>query len=223
MKADKSNAALRYLWARERIKYLDYLGGQYSRDDTPIAEQITKLGLKYNLMTNYTSFIAIDEVVVNKDGKQTTVKQPIPMPEGVSDYAVGHDLSVRVMSKVAAVGGIGYNVVEEEEVEEEEIFIVVEDDPEFPGGMDSLYAFIERNLVYPQLAKDNKIEGKVYVSFTVETDGSISNVKVLRDIGGGCGAEAMRVVMKMPKWKPGKQRGKPVRVQFNLPIEFKLK
>ena len=223
VKADKSNAALRYLWARERIKYLDYLGGQYSRDDTPIAEQITKLGLKYNLMTNYTSFIAIDEVVVNKDGKQTTVKQPIPMPEGVSDYAVGHDLSVRVMSKVAAVGGIGYNVVEEEEVEEEEIFIVVEDDPEFPGGMDSLYAFIERNLVYPQWAKDNKIEGKVYVSFTVETDGSISNVKVLRDIGGGCGAEAIRVVMKMPKWKPGKQRGKPVRVQFNLPIEFKLK
>ena len=222
VKADKSNAALRYLWARERIKYLDYLGGQYSRDDTPIAEQITKLGLKYNLMTNYTSFIAIDEVVVNKDGKQTTVKQPIPMPEGVSDYAVGHDLSVRVMSKVAAVGGIGYNVVEEEEVEEE-IFIVVEDDPEFPGGKDSLYAFIERNLVYPQWAKDNKIEGKVYVSFTVETDGSISNVKVLRDIGGGCGAEAIRVVMKMPKWKPGKQRGKPVRVQFNLPIEFKLK
>ena len=223
VKVDKSNAALRYLWARERIKYLDYLGGQYSRDDTPIAEQITKLGLKYNLMTNYTSFIAIDEVVVNKDGKQTTVKQPIPMPEGVSDYAVGHDLSVRVMSKVAAIGGIGYNVVEEEEVEEEEIFIVVEDDPEFPGGKDSLYAFIERNLVYPQWAKDNKIEGKVYVSFTVETDGSISNIKVLRDIGGGCGAEAVRVLMKMPKWKPGKQRGKPVRVQFNLPIEFKLK
>ena len=222
VKADKSNAALRSLWARERIKYLDYLGGQYSRDDTPIAEQITKLGLKYNLMTNYTSFIAIDEVVVNKDGKQTTVKQPIPMPEGVSDYAVGHDLSVRVMSKVAAVGGIGYNVVEEEEVEEE-IFIVVEDDPEFPGGKDSLYAFIERNLVYPQWAKDNKIEGKVYVSFTVETDGSISNIKVLRDIGGGCGAEAVRVLMKMPKWKPGKQRGKSVRVQFNLPIEFKLK
>lgn len=221
VKADKSNAALRYLWARERIKYLDYLGGQYSRDDTPIAEQITKLGLKYNLMTNYTSFIAIDEVVVNKDGKQTTVKQPIPMPEGVSDYAVGHDLSVRVMSKVAAVGGIGYNVVEE--VEEEEIFVVVEEDPEFPGGLDSLHAFIERNLVYPQLAKDNKIEGRVFVSFTVETDGSISNVKVLRDIGGGCGAEAIRVVMKMPKWKPGKQRGKPVRVQFNLPIEFKLK
>jgi Ca-activated chloride channel family protein len=229
VKADKSNAALRYLWARERIKYLDYLGGQYSRDDTPIAEQITKLGLKYNLMTNYTSFIAIDEVVVNKDGKQTTVKQPIPMPEGVSDYAVGHEVAELSMARngvmpgtsVVAVGGIGYSV--EEEMEEEEVFVVVEDDPEFPGGMDSLKAFIERNLVYPQLAKDNKIEGKVFVTFVVEKDGSISGVKVLRDIGYGCGAEAIRVVMKMPKWKPGKQRGKPMRVQFNLPIEFKLK
>ena len=108
-------------------------------------------------------------------------------------------------------------------MEEEEVFVVVEEDPEFPGGLDSLRAFIERNLVYPQLAKDQKIEGRVFVSFTVEQNGSISNVKVLRDIGGGCGAEAIRVVMKMPKWKPGKQRGKPVRVQFNLPIEFKLK
>lgn len=229
VKADKSNAALRYLWARERIKYLDYLGGQYSREDTPIAEQITNLGLKYNLMTNYTSFIAIDEVVVNKDGKQTTVKQPIPMPEGVSDYAVGHEVAELSMARngvmpgtsVVAVGGIGYSV--EEEMEEEEVFVVVEDDPEFPGGMDSLKAFIERNLVYPQLAKDNKIEGKVFVTFVVEKDGSISGVKVLRDIGYGCGAEAIRVVMKMPKWKPGKQRGKPVRVQYNLPIVFKLK
>ena len=89
--------------------------------------------------------------------------------------------------------------------------------------MDSLKAFIERNLVYPQWAKDNKIEGKVFVTFVVEKDGSISGVKVLRDIGYGCGAEAIRVVMKMPKWKPGKQRGKPVRVQYNLPIVFKLK
>ena len=234
VKADKSNAALRYLWARERIKYLDYLGGQYSRDDTPIAEQITKLGLKYNLMTNYTSFIAIDEVVVNKDGKQTTVKQPIPMPEGVSDYAVGHEVAELSMARtimpgtsvnsiVAAVGGVGFSDGVEEEMEEEEVFVVVEDDPEFPGGVDSLKAFIERNLVYPQLAKDNKIEGKVFVTFVVEKDGSISGVKVLRDIGYGCGAEAIRVVMKMPKWKPGKQRGKPVRVQYNLPIVFKMK
>ena len=89
--------------------------------------------------------------------------------------------------------------------------------------VDIVSKLIERNLVDPQLAKDNKIEGKVYVTFVVEKDGSISGVKVLRDIGYGCGAEAIRVVMKMPKWNPGKHRGKPVRVQYNLPIVFKLK
>ena len=98
----------------------------------------------------------------------------------------------------------------------------VEEDPEFPGGLDSLRAFIQRNLRYPEEAKRNKIEGKVFISFIIEADGSVSNIKVLRDIGSGCGAEAVRVVKMMPKWKPGKQRGKAVRTQFNLPIQFVL-
>lgn len=113
----------------------------------------------------------------------------------------------------------------EDDEEEGEVrsFVVVEQDPEFPGGMDSLYAFIQRTLRYPILAKDNGVSGKVYVNFVVEKDGSISNPRVLRDIGYGCGAEAIRVVKNMPRWNPGKQRGKPVRVQFNLPINFSLK
>jgi hypothetical protein len=69
---------------------------------------------------------------------------------------------------------------------------------------------------------ENNITGKVYVSFVVETDGSISNPRILRDIGGGCGKEAVRVVKMMPKWTPGKQDGKPVRVQFNLPVAFNI-
>ncbi len=88
--------------------------------------------------------------------------------------------------------------------------------------MDSLYAFLQRNIIYPTLAKKNKIQGRVFVTFVVDVDGSITNIKVLRDIGGGCGAEAVRVVKLMPKWIPGKQRGKPVRVQYNLPIQFTL-
>ena len=113
--------------------------------------------------------------------------------------------------------------VEEEEVAaEEEVFLVVEDDPEFPGGLDALSLFIANNIKYPQLAKENNIEGRVYVTFVVEKDGSVGQVKVLRDIGGGCGQEAVRVVKSMPKWKPGKQRGKPVRTQFNLPVSFTL-
>ena len=235
VKPDKGNSALRYLWARERIKYLDYLVGEYNRDveNDPNAKKILELGLKYNLMTNYTSFVAIDEVVVNKDGKQTTVQQPIPMPEGVSDYAVGHvveelavtrTMSVKPGNAKGRAGEVMLAVVEDEIVEEEaeEIFVVVETDPEFPGGKKAMLKFLADNIVYPQQAKDNKIEGKVFVTFVVEKDGTISNIKILRDIGGGCGAEVVRVVKLMPKWKPGMQRGNPVRVQYNLPVQFTL-
>lgn len=113
-------------------------------------------------------------------------------------------------------------VEEEEEEKEDEIFQVVEQDPEFPGGIEALYKFIQSNLKYPQLARDNNIEGRVFVQFVVEKDGSVSNVKAARDIGGGCGAEAVRVVKSMPKWAPGKQRGKAVRAAYTLPVVFKL-
>ncbi len=113
-------------------------------------------------------------------------------------------------------------IEEEEEAVEEEIFTVVENDPEFPGGMEALYKYLAQNIKYPQLARENNITGKVYITFVVERDGSIANPKVLRDIGGGCGQEAIRVVKSMPKWTPGKQRGKSVRVQFNLPVNFSL-
>jgi protein TonB len=72
------------------------------------------------------------------------------------------------------------------------------------------------------MAKESGIQGRVFVTFVVEKDGSVTDVRVLRGIGGGCDEEAIRVVQKMPKWKAGKQRGKPVRVQFNLPIKFTL-
>ena len=114
-------------------------------------------------------------------------------------------------------------VIEEEEVEqEEEIFQVVENSPEFPGGEEALYKYLSENIKYPALAKENNITGRVYVTFVVEKDGSIANPQIRRDIGGGCGAEAVRVVKAMPKWKPGKQRGKAVRAQYNLPIVFNL-
>ena len=216
--ADSSNSALRYLWARERIKYLDY---QVENQDDASAKKILELGLKYNLMTNYTSFVAIDEEIVNKEGKQVSVKQAVPLPEGVSDYAVGHDAGA-VSNRMVSMKENYVTLAAEEEIVEEEIFVVVENEPEFPGGMDSLMAFLARNIVYPKTAKENGIQGKVFLTFCVEKDGSISNIKVLRDIGGGCGAEAVRVVKMMPKWTPGKQRGKAVRVQYNLPIQFIL-
>jgi len=94
--------------------------------------------------------------------------------------------------------------------------------PEFPGGLSQLYAFLGKNIKYPQLAKETNIQGTVFVNFIVEKDGSISNVTILRSIGGGCDEEAIRVVQAMPKWKPGMQMGEPVRVSYNLPVKFTL-
>jgi protein TonB len=113
-------------------------------------------------------------------------------------------------------------VEEEEEIVEAEIFTVVESMPEFPGGTGELYKYLGKSIKYPPLAKESGIQGRVFVNFVVEPNGSISNVKILRGIGGGCDEEAMRVVKSMPSWKPGKQRGKAVRVSYNLPIKFTL-
>lgn len=111
---------------------------------------------------------------------------------------------------------------EEENVDEEEIFRAVEDQPEFPGGEAALYAFLKKNTVYPEFAKQVGISGKVYITFVVERDGRITDAKVVRSIGGGCDEEALRVVNMMPPWKPGLQRGHPVRVQFIMDIKFTL-
>ena len=102
------------------------------------------------------------------------------------------------------------------------IFDVVEVAPEFPGGMDQMAKYLSENIKYPEEAKDKGISGRVYIEFVIEKDGAVSNVKVMKSIGGGCDEEGVRVVNAMPKWKPGMQKGKPVRVHYVLPIFFKL-
>jgi len=94
--------------------------------------------------------------------------------------------------------------------------------PEYPGGDDAMLKFLSQNIIYPQIAKETGITGTVYSRFVVEKDGSVSDVNVLKGIGGGCDEEVVRVVKLMPKWSPGLQEGKKVRVQFNLPVKFTL-
>lgn len=110
----------------------------------------------------------------------------------------------------------------EQTIVEETPFVSVEKMPEFPGGEEALYKYLSKNLKYPDIAKEQNLQGKVFVQFIVEKDGSISNPKAVRDIGGGCGEEAVRVVRGMPKWTPGKQRTQTVRVQYTLPVVFQL-
>lgn len=114
----------------------------------------------------------------------------------------------------------GENIIEE--VIETPIFTVVEEMPTFPGGDESRVKFLTENIHYPQMAKESGIQGTVFVTFVIDEKGRVADVKVLRGIGGGCDEEAIRVVKMMPPWNAGKQSGKPVRVQFNMPIKFTL-
>ena len=102
------------------------------------------------------------------------------------------------------------------------VYQIVEEMPQYSGGEDALMDYVSKNVVYPSEAQEKGISGRVFVGFIVEKDGSVSNVKVLRGIGGGCDEEAVRVISGLPKWKPGKQDGKPVRVSYQMPINFKL-
>jgi protein TonB len=112
-------------------------------------------------------------------------------------------------------------IVEIEE-DDEEFFMVVENMPEFPGGDLGLMKFIQKNVKYPAIAKEYNITGKVYVSFIVDKLGKVTNVKIVRGVDKNLDAEALRVVSLLPKYKPGKQRGKSVRVMFTIPINFTL-
>ena len=105
---------------------------------------------------------------------------------------------------------------------EDTVYQIVEQMPQYTGGEEAMMKYVAENIKYPQEAKDKNISGRVFIGFVIEKDGSVSNVKVVRGIGGGCDEEAVRVIKEMPKWKPGMQKGKPVRVNYMMPIFFKL-
>lgn len=113
-------------------------------------------------------------------------------------------------------------VVEEEEESAQQIFTVVEEMPKFPGGDSELLKFIAKSIKYPVIAQENGIQGRVICSFVVNRDGSVVDAEVLRGVDPSLDKEALRVIATMPKWTPGKQRGKPVRVKYTVPITFRL-
>lgn len=113
-------------------------------------------------------------------------------------------------------------VEEEEEESAQQIFTVVEEMPEFPGGMNELLKYLAKSIKYPVIAQENGIQGRVICAFVVNRDGSIVDAQVLRGVDPSLDKEALRVINAMPKWKPGKQRGKPVRVKYTVPVTFRL-
>ena len=173
--------------------------------------------------------VVVDEEMVEITKQEEPKPQPVEVPkqttqlEIVQDDVETEDLEINVeVQQDEVIDDYVAPEVVEEEVVEQEIFQIVEEMPSYPGGEKALLEYVAKNIKYPQIARETGIQGRVFVGFVVEPDGSVSNVKILRGIGGGCDEEAMRVIKSLAKWKPGKQRGKAVRVSYQLPVVFKL-
>lgn len=120
------------------------------------------------------------------------------------------------------ISQFSYAQIQEDSTDKTYEFFEISQQPSFPGGADAMRNFISSNLNYPIEAQDNGIEGRVAIQFVVDTDGSIVNINISRDPGGGLGEEGARVVRLMPKWSPGYQKDVPVRIKMVIPFNFKL-
>ncbi|NLE64292.1 MAG: energy transducer TonB [Bacteroidales bacterium] len=177
----------------------------------------------------YSGAIVTEDVILQTEQpKELPPPPPAPMTTTIieiidDNIRIETDFEVDAESDESTVTQ-EYEYVEyvPEEVQEEEIFVVVEESPEFPGGEEARLQFLRDNIVYPRIARDAGVEGRVIVGFVVEPDGRITNVKIIRGKVQSLDEEALRVTKMMPRWKAGKQRGKSVRVQFTMPITFLL-
>ena len=168
--------------------------------------------------------IPIDFVIRTKHVKPPPVKKPTSIIKiDLSNSADDNNLEINIADEIdEPVGDWEPTIEEEPEIEDIEVIYIAEVMPYFPGGYAAMMSFLHKNMTYPLLAKEANISGTVYIEFIVEKDGSITNVVLLREIGGGCDEEAVRVINMMPKWSCGLQNGRPVRVKFTLPVKFSL-
>ncbi len=167
--------------------------------------------------TTFTS-----DTIINTETDIPCPDIPIPgEPEIVCGFEIVDEIDTSCSPAEGEIGPTDEAIKEEVMEGEAEIYVFPDEYPSYPGGEEAMYDFINKNLQYPE--GDRLITGTVVIRFVVEKDGSISNVSIAREIGGGCGKEVARVVKMMPKWNPAKINGKPVRFEFSLPIEFSLK
>ena len=163
----------------------------------------------------------LEEEIIPITRQEITPPPPPPPPPEVI-VIVEDIVEIVDEAKIETTESDEMVAIEIEEESDEEFFMVVENMPEFPGGDLGLMKYIQKNVKYPPIAKEYNITGKVYVSFIVDKSGSVTDVKIARGVDKSLDAEALRVVKSLPKYKPGKQRGKAVRVMFTIPINFTL-
>ena len=174
----------------------------------------------------------VEEEIIPITRQDQVPPPPPPPPPKVVDMLVIVDDNTEIKDELqiedseadakTAITAVMQVSTAKEEEEETPVFFIVEEMPEFPGGQLALRTFIAQSVKYPVIAQENGIQGKVFVNFVVEKDGSIKNAKIFRGVDPSLDKEALRVVNSLPKWKPGKQGGKPVRVSYTVPINFVL-
>lgn len=171
-----------------------------------------------------------EEIDIQQTSQETPPPPPPPAVQEVEVLNVVEDdkevesVEINTEDDKDVVVDIAPPVEVEDEAEDEEIvFVKVEKDPEFPGGVQALFKYLSENIKYPVIAQENGIQGQVVCQFTVNKDGSIVDINVVRSSGEpSLDKEAVRVIQSMPKWKPGQQGGKAVRVKYTLPVRFRL-
>lgn len=175
--------------------------------------------------------IEVEEEIIPITRQEEVKPPPPPPPPAVADILniveddVELDEELEIMDTEMSQDDIVdfSNLVFEEETREEgEIFMIVEEMPEFPGGPEALQRYLSQSVRYPVIAQENGIQGRVYIQFVINQNGEVTNATILRGVDPSLDREALRVVEAMPKWKPGKQRNRPVRVSYTVPINFVL-
>ncbi len=158
----------------------------------------------------------IAEILNIVDNETELVEEEVETTEEVNQAIVTNATGTGTPTAAAPAGPVV------EEVDENQIYDVVEENPRFPGGEEACMKWLAENIKYPSICVEQGIQGRVYAQFVVNKDGSIVDIKVVRSPDPYLSKEAERVLAKMPRWSPGKQRGKPVRVKFSLPVMFRL-
>ena len=197
-----------------------------------IAFEWTKRDIKIDTSQAITDLVFEEEIIPITEQPEQAAPPPPPAAPPIAetltiveDDADVEETTIATSEETNQAVEIKYVpvAVEEEEPEEQTIFEVVEQMPEFPnGGMAGLMQYLSKNIKYPTIAQENGTQGRVTVQFVVNRDGSIVDAKVLRGVDPYLDKEAIRVISSMPKWKPGMQRGKAVRVKYTVPVMFRL-
>lgn len=197
-----------------------------------IAFEWTKRDIKIDTSQAITDLVFEEEIIPITEQPEQAAPPPPPAAPTIAetltiveDDADVEETTIATSEETNQAVEIKYVpvAVEEEEPEEQTIFEVVEQMPEFPnGGMAGLMQYLSKNIKYPTIAQENGTQGRVTVQFVVNRDGSIVDAKVLRGVDPYLDKEAIRVISSMPKWKPGMQRGKAVRVKYTVPVMFRL-